>query len=298
MIRAFCADSRMKKNTCHWAAAALGVAAAFAFTSCAYDPNYATVGGSGYVGYGEGYGYGGSNFNTSVFVSTGDPQWGYDPYCYSYYDYYRHCYYDPYLYGYYPVGYRPAVVIGVPHPYGWRPGYGHCPPPRIVRTGMVVNYHNREYAYQHSNYKWAKQVRMAPGSHTRGQSQTINQNPHNRYKDGSPPPSGNYRSKDRSAGQYPQGANPNTHGRNDNKYGPAHNKPTPDYSSRKINTPQPGYRQPGQGNPPAQFNPQAGSRGGNMRTPPPSSRGNTQPPPSRGGGSAPKENKHKKPGQG
>ena len=52
-----------------------------------------------------------SSFNTSVFVGTGNPRWGYDPYCYSYYDYTPPRYYDPYLNGYYPVGYRPPVGL-------------------------------------------------------------------------------------------------------------------------------------------------------------------------------------------
>ncbi len=148
----------MKKNLRHWAAAAVGAAAAFAFTSCVYDPYYAPAGGTAAVGYGYGYGYGGSHFNTSVFVSTGNPRWGYDPNCYSYYDYQRRCYYDPYLNGYYPVGYRPAVVVGCPHPYGWRPGSGYCPPPRYVSNVNITNYSNREINYRNTNYSWAKQV--------------------------------------------------------------------------------------------------------------------------------------------
>jgi len=151
----------MKKNLRPWVLAA-AVAAAFVFSSCAYDPYYTSVGGSYSSGYGQGYGYGGSNFSTSLFVSTGDPRWGYDPNCYSYYDYRSRRYYDPYLYGYYPVGYRPAVVVGVPHPHGWRPGRSYCPPPRTVRNVTVVNYQNRESAYRKSNYSWAKQVRSRP----------------------------------------------------------------------------------------------------------------------------------------
>ncbi|MCB1131903.1 MAG: hypothetical protein KDN05_12290, partial [Verrucomicrobiae bacterium] len=91
--------------------ALVAAAVSAASTSCYYDPSYysgsASVPTSYGSGYGYGYGYGGSNFSTSFFVSTGDPGWGYDPYCYSYYDYRRRCYYDPYLHGYYPVGYRP-----------------------------------------------------------------------------------------------------------------------------------------------------------------------------------------------
>ena len=142
------------------------LAASMIFSSCAYDPYYSSAGGSynsGYSGgYGDGYGYGGSNFSTSFFVSTGDPRWGYDPYCYSYYDYHSRRYYDPYLHGYYPVGYRPPVVVGVPHPYGWRPGRGYCPPPSRVRDVTVVNYRNRVDAYRGSSYDWARQVRQRP----------------------------------------------------------------------------------------------------------------------------------------
>jgi hypothetical protein len=159
----------MKKLLRHWAVTAAGVAVALAFTSCAYDPYYSSVGGSYSSGYGDGYGYGSSNFSTSVFVSTGNPRWGYDPYCYSYYDYSRRCYYDPYLNGYYPVGYRPPIVYGVPHPYGYRRGY--CPPPSYVRYNTVPNYRNREYAYRNSSYGWAKQVRQQPVTKGRVQDQ-------------------------------------------------------------------------------------------------------------------------------
>ena len=83
--------------------ALVAAAVSAASTSCYYDPSYysgsASVPTSYGSGYGYGYGYGGSNFSTSFFVSTGDPGWGYDPYCYSYYDYRRRCYYDPYLHG-------------------------------------------------------------------------------------------------------------------------------------------------------------------------------------------------------
>jgi hypothetical protein len=168
----------MKKNLYRVALAAAGAMAALAFSSCAYDPYYTSVGGSYSSGYGDGYGYGGSSFSTSVFVSTGDPNWGYDPYCYSYYDYRRRCYYDPYLNGYYPLGYRPAYVYGVPHPYGWRPGHGYCPPPRNYRNVTVSNYRNREAAYRNSNYSWANQVRQQPTSAGRGQD---NRQPSGRY---------------------------------------------------------------------------------------------------------------------
>jgi hypothetical protein len=141
-----------------------GAMAALAFSSCAYDPYYGT---SYSVGYGEGYGYGGSSFSTSVFVSTGNPRWGYDPDCHSYYDNYRHCYYDPYLYGYYPVGYRPVVVYGAPHPYGWRPGRSYISPPSRVTNITINNYRDRESAYRSSSYSWAKQVQARPSNYGR-----------------------------------------------------------------------------------------------------------------------------------
>jgi hypothetical protein len=160
------------------------LAAAMLASSCAYDPYYSSAGGSydSYnSGYGAGFGYGGRNFSTSYFVSTGDPRWGYDPYCYSYYDYRSRRYYDPYLYGYYPVGYRPPVVVGVPHPYGWRPGRGYCPPPSRVRDVTVVNYHNRVDAYRRSNYDWATQVRQRPVTESRP---SVNGRPATGYRPG------------------------------------------------------------------------------------------------------------------
>lgn len=165
----------MNKNLRLSIGAALGAAAALALSSCAYDPYYSstTVGGSysSGGGYGDGYGYGGSSFSTSLFVSTGNPQWGYDPYTYSYYDYRRRAYYDPYLYGYYPVGYRPPVVYGVPHPHGWRPGRSSIAPPSRVTNVTVVNYRNRESAYQNTRYDWAPRVRQTSVSSGRGQAQ-------------------------------------------------------------------------------------------------------------------------------
>jgi hypothetical protein len=153
----------------------LAAAASIMFSSCVYDPYVSSSVGTSYSSgsdeaYGDGYGYGGSNFSTSLFVSTGDPRWGYDPNCYSYYDYQRHCYYDPYLSGYYPVGYRPQIVYGCPYPGDWSPGHGYCPPPQFVRNITVVNYQNRAAAYRNSNYAWAKQVR-ASSYHNQGQSQ-------------------------------------------------------------------------------------------------------------------------------
>jgi len=162
----------MKKNLLPMTAA-LGITAALTITSCTYDPAYTRVSGSYSTGYGYGHGYGGSGFSTSVFVSTGDPRWGYDPYTYSYYDYRTRRYYDPYLYGYYPIGYRPPVLIGVPHPYGWRPGRGYCPPPRVVRNVTVVNYRNRESAYRQTNHNWARSVRKQDYSRSQNTRQSV-----------------------------------------------------------------------------------------------------------------------------
>lgn len=143
----------MKQTLRRWAAAAAGVAAALLVSSCAYDPYYSDS-------YGGGYYSGGGSYSTSVFISTGDPRWGYDPYCHSYYDYNRRAYYDPFLYGYYPVGFRPPVVYGVPHPHGWRPGNRHCPPPSRIRNSTLSGYQNREALYRRSNFSWSNQVRQ------------------------------------------------------------------------------------------------------------------------------------------
>ncbi|MES2476086.1 MAG: hypothetical protein V4640_09910 [Verrucomicrobiota bacterium] len=159
----------MKKNLRRLSGVAAAALASLVLSSCYYDPNYATtsVGASYSSGYGQGYGYGGSGFSTSVFVSTGDPQWGYDPYCYSYYDYRRRAYYDPYLNGYYPIGYRPPVVYGVPHPYGWRRGGGYIRPPVRVSNVTINNYQNRADRYRGTSYGWAKQVRQQPAGRGR-----------------------------------------------------------------------------------------------------------------------------------
>ena len=154
-----CCLSSMMKNLLLGTATAC-IAATMVLTSCTYDPAYTSVGGSYSTGYGHGYGYGGSGFSTSLFVSTGDPRWGYDPYNYCYYDYRSRRYYDPYLYGYYPIGYRPPILVGVPHPHGWRRGHGYCPPPRVIRNVTVVNYRDRERAYRQSRHDWARNVHM------------------------------------------------------------------------------------------------------------------------------------------
>lgn len=141
---------------------------ALALASCAYDPYYnPSYASSSSVGYSTGYGYGGSSFSTSVFVGTGDSRWGYDPDCHSYYDYQRRCYYDPYLNGYYPVGHRPVVVYGAPHPHGWRPGRSYISPPRHVTNITISNYRDRESSYRRSNYSWARQVQQRPSNYSR-----------------------------------------------------------------------------------------------------------------------------------
>ncbi len=150
----------MKKNIRNLLGPALGAIVALVFSSCAYDPYYSapstSVGGS-YSSYSGGYGGG----STSLFISTGDPRWGYDPYSHAYYDYHRRSYYDPYLYSYYPSGYRPSPVYGVPHPRGY--GRGYCPPPARVRDSKFAGYRDRESAYRNSNYGWANQVRGGGG---------------------------------------------------------------------------------------------------------------------------------------
>jgi len=163
----------MKKNL-RIITGGLGAIVTLALASCAYDPYYGGSSGSysSYGGgYGSGYGYGGSSFSTSLFVSTGNPRWGYDPYCRSYYDYNRRAYYDPYLYGYYPVGYRPPVIVGVPHPHGWLSGSRYCPPPSRVNNITLVNYRNRESAYRSSNHSWARQVHQQPSRDSRDRYQ-------------------------------------------------------------------------------------------------------------------------------
>lgn len=143
----------MTKNFRSVIGVASGIVAAVSLSSCV-DPYYegASYGGS----YSSGY-RGGS---TSIFVSTGDPLWGYDPYCYSYYNYSSRRYYDPYLYGYYPNGYRPRPVYGVPHPHGWHPGMSHIAPPQRVSDYSIRNYDDRVGAYRNSSFGWAKQVRQ------------------------------------------------------------------------------------------------------------------------------------------
>jgi hypothetical protein len=157
-----CCHNRMK----NYLPLLLGAVAALFSASCAYDPYYSPgVASASYStgfapGFGPGFGYGHPGFSTSVFVATGNPRWGYDPHCFSYYDFNRRCYYDPYLNGYYPIGFRPPVVFGVPHPHGWRPGRAFCPPPVGVHSVTIHNYRNREALYRRSNYAWSNQVRQ------------------------------------------------------------------------------------------------------------------------------------------
>ena len=148
--------------------------AALAISSCAYDPYY--VGGSYSTGYGDGYGYGNSSFSTSVFVGTGSPRWGYDPYAGAYYDYTRRAYYDPYLYGYYPVGYRPRYVSGAPHPGGWSRGSSYCPPPSRVRSYNLTNYHNRTERYQGLGRDWSRNVQYNDGRNSYGSQRSSSYN--------------------------------------------------------------------------------------------------------------------------
>lgn len=154
----------MKINRGLLAGLVVGVSV-FAVSSCAYDPYYS---GTAYSGsYGHGYGYGSSGFSTSVFVSTGNPRWGYDPYAGCYYDYTRRSYYDPYLYGYYPVGYRPRYVYGAPHPGGWTYGSSYCPPPSRIHSHTLTNYSDRAERYRSLNTDWSSKVRVSPTDSSR-----------------------------------------------------------------------------------------------------------------------------------
>jgi hypothetical protein len=133
--------------------------AAILLSSCYYDPNVSSS-----FGYNS-YGGGGGGYSSSVFVSTGDDRWAYDPYRYSYYDRYRRSYYDPYLNGYYPVGYVPIAVRGAPHPYGWS-GRGYCPPPRRINTRNLGRNDDRVSSYAAANYNWSRQVSGSGSSRT------------------------------------------------------------------------------------------------------------------------------------
>ncbi|MGA0900371.1 MAG: hypothetical protein ACO3SO_08200 [Luteolibacter sp.] len=137
------------------------VMAAGAFmSSCTYDPYYSSV-----TSYGSNGG-----ISSSVFIRTSNSRWAYDPQCRSYFDYTRQCYYDPWLHGYYPRGYRPPIIVGVPHPHGWRPGRSVCPPPVHVRTHTIGNHHNRYHHYKKLNHSWCQNLKFASNSITRTQS--------------------------------------------------------------------------------------------------------------------------------
>ena len=245
---------------------ALGAAFVLALGSCTYDPYYSTGGyySTGYSagygsGYGSGYGYGGSNFSTSLFVSTGDPRWGYDPYCYSYYDYTRRCYYDPYLYGYYPVGYRPPVIIGVPHPHGYRSTY--CPPPSRVSGVTLANYSNRESAYRNSNYSWARQVQQQP---VRPQPQTQprgNSGGQPQYPQPNPGTRGGSSGYWGSREQVPSGGNPRIRGSSNSV------QPTPQRASERQPGLPPSYNVPIRTDPRTDANPAPQGRPSRLEQP-------------------------------
>lgn len=129
-------------------------------SSCYMDPYASNVGYS--VGYSNFSGGGFGGFSSSVFVSTGDPRWAYDPSLYCYFDLQRRCYYDPFLFGYYPVGYVPVALRGCPHPYGWG-GSGLCPAPRSINVRTLSRYDQRLSNYAAAEYHWARRV-TASGS--------------------------------------------------------------------------------------------------------------------------------------
>lgn len=102
--------------------------------------------------------------SSSIFIRTSSSRWGYDPHCRSYYDHTRQCYYDPWLRGYYPRGYRPPVIIGIPHPYGWKQGQRTCPPPVHIRTHTIRDHRCRYEHYRRLNHSWCRQIRTTCNS--------------------------------------------------------------------------------------------------------------------------------------
>lgn len=146
----------------HLRALTAAAVAVLGASSCAYDPSY-TIGGS-YRG-----GHHGGSVSTSLFVSTGDSRWGYDPGCFAYYDYRRSCYYDPFARCYYPSGVRP-VLIGRSHPHGWRPGRAHCPPPVNVRTVYAPSYRGSSTGGSLSHAAWSEPTRYFEPRPARGGS--------------------------------------------------------------------------------------------------------------------------------
>ena len=152
---------------------ALAVGLAVALGSCAYDPHFGTsASGVGFWESGS-YGYGGSSVSTSVFVSTGNPRWVYDPGCFSYYDTTRRCYYDPVLCAYYPAGHRP-VLSGRSHPHGWRHGRAHCPPPSRVRDVCVSRDRLGSASHAHRHHRDATIVSTTHGDPHRAWSRGSN----------------------------------------------------------------------------------------------------------------------------
>lgn len=150
-----------------WIRSTITLASAIALSSCVYDSGYYGPPAGNYRGS-LSTTYSSSGYSsTSLFISTGNPRWGYDPHCHSYFDYTTRCYYDPYLNGYYPYGYRPPVIVGVPHPYGWRPGHRSCPPPRHYRNYKLRNHEHRDLAYRKLDHSWAKNVRVDKDAYER-----------------------------------------------------------------------------------------------------------------------------------
>jgi hypothetical protein len=134
-----------------------------ALSSCYYDPFHTNI------AYGQSFSSGGG-YSSSIFVSTGDPRWAYDPSIYCYFDRTRNCYYDPFLYGYYPVGYVPIGIRGCPHPYGWS-GSGICPSPRSINTRYLSRYDQRLSNYASAEYHWARRVSASGSSRWLGSSE-------------------------------------------------------------------------------------------------------------------------------
>lgn len=181
----------------HLRALAAAAVAVFGASSCSYyDPGY-TIGGS-YRG-----GRHGGSVSTSLFVSTGDSRWGYDPTCFAYYDHRRSCYYDPFARCYYPSGVRP-VLIGRSHPHGWRPGRSHCPPPVNVRTIYAPSYRGSSTRGSLSHAAWSEPTRYLEPRPSRG----FNAYPRSHegpdsFRTYGPPHTDRYRSMERSRGPAP-----------------------------------------------------------------------------------------------
>ena len=152
---------------------AIAVAAGALLSSCAYDSYYgsrSTVSSS--VGYSSNRGV-----SSSVFIRTSNNRWGYDPNCRSYYDYSRNAYYCPWLRGYYPRGYRPTLVVGMPHPRGWAPGRSVCPPPVNVRNYNLRDYRNRHHHVSQLNHSWCNNLRVSSNHNHSNRHYTNHYNP-------------------------------------------------------------------------------------------------------------------------